>query len=62
MGRKKPGRRDCQVKFKLIHMNQTRIIAAAGNDSGDDVLLADVALREVLDGHAGGMGQLVEMK
>jgi hypothetical protein len=34
------------------------MVAPAGKDSGDDVLLADVALDKVLDGHARGMGQL----
>jgi hypothetical protein len=32
--------------------------AAAGEHLGDDALLADVALGNVLDGHAGGTGQL----
>jgi hypothetical protein len=31
------------------------MVAAAGNDSGDGVLLADVALGKVFDGHARGM-------
>ena len=39
-------------------MNQTRMVAAAGDDSGDDVLLAGVALGKVLDGHTRGKGQL----
>jgi hypothetical protein len=34
------------------------MVAAAGEHLGDDVLLADVALGNVLDGHARGMGQL----
>jgi hypothetical protein len=39
-------------------MHQAGIVAAAGEHLGDDALLADVALGNVLDGHAGGTGQL----
>jgi hypothetical protein len=39
-------------------MHQAGMVAAAGEHLGDDVLLADVALGNVLDGHAGGTGQV----
>src|SRR5215469_9233243 len=38
-------------------MHQAGMIAAVGKHLGDDVLLADMALGNVLDGYAGGTGQ-----
>jgi len=39
-------------------MHQAGMVAAHRKHLGDDVLLADVALGDVLDGNATGTGQL----